>query len=134
MFFILSLCQTCTSLCVQDSSRNATASSRFFDEIAILATATVQCLHFLTSLLQIGDEDVSDWDFRRMVEYIKSQSEVTLSLKSAIIPDIPHPHASAVLVRYRDLGVVRWCVCCSRPALTPGQVLTDDSGVSTLAA
>jgi hypothetical protein len=51
---------------------NATASSRFFlfYEIAILARAAVQCLHFLTSLLQIGDEDVSDWDFRRMVEYI----------------------------------------------------------------
>jgi hypothetical protein len=49
-------------------------------------------------------------------------------------------HATAVLdwnvssPAYRDLGVVRWRVCCSRLALTPGQVLTDDSGVSTLAA
>ena len=41
----------------------------------------MQRLHFLTSLLHIGDEDVSDWDFRRMVEYIKSQSEVTLCLQ-----------------------------------------------------
>ena len=31
---------------------------------------------------QVGEEDVRDWEFQRMINYIKAQSKVKLSLKS----------------------------------------------------